>query len=75
MQTLEGIVKSVGSQNSVIVAVEYLFRHRKYKKTVVKTTKLAAHNNIEGLKVGDKVSLVKTKPYSKTKHFEISKII
>ena len=71
MQMLEGIVKSVSDKNSIIVTVEYLYRYRKYNKTVMKTAKLAAHNEIEGLKTGDKVRLVKSKPYSKTKHFKV----
>lgn len=75
MQTLEGVIKSVGSKNSVVVAVSYLYKYRKYKKTVVKTTKIAAHNDIEGLVVGDKVSLIKTRPFSKTQHFKVAKKI
>lgn len=74
MQVLEGVVMAIPAKNSVIVTVSYIFRHRKYKKTVKKTTKLAAHNEIEEIKIGDKVQLVKSRPYSKTKHFRVLKI-
>lgn len=73
MQTLKGKVIAVPVKNTVIVAFDYVFRHRKYKKTTKRTTKLAAHNEIDGIKVGDVVTLVKSRPYSKTKHFKLVK--
>lgn len=71
MQKLEGIITSVKMKNTVSVAVPYIYHHPKYKKILKKTTKLLAHNELEGLKEGDKVSLIKTKPYSKRKHFKV----
>lgn len=75
MQTLKGIVTAIPAKNSVIVAVSYIFHHRKYKKTVKKTTKVAAHNEIEEVKIGDTVHLVMSKPYSKTQHFRTVQIV
>ncbi len=71
MQKLEGIITSVKMKNTVAVAVPYIYQHPKYKKILKKTTKLLVHNELEGLKEGDKVSIVKTKPYSKRKHFKV----
>lgn len=70
MQSLEGIVTSNKIKNTVTVTVSFVMKHPKYKKIIHRTTKLAAHTDKE-LKVGDKVRLVKTKPYSKTKHFRV----
>lgn len=71
MQTFNGIVKSIGSPDSVVVGVTYIFRHPKYLKTLTRLTKLAAHCDIPNLKVGDKVQIIKSRPFSKTKHFKV----
>lgn len=75
MQKLEGIITSVKMKNTVSVAVPYIYQHPKYKKILKKTTKLLAHNELENLKEGDKVMIMKCKPYSKRKHFIVIKKI
>lgn len=66
---------SIKAAQTAIVALDRVVSHPKYKKIMKKTTKLAVHNQIEGLKIGDKVQIVKTRPYSKTKHFKVTKSI
>lgn len=75
MQKFEGIIVSSKTPKTVIVTTDYIFRHKKYKKILTRTTRIAAHNEIEGLKNGDQVELVKSRPYSKTKHFTVVKKI
>ncbi|MBI3888024.1 30S ribosomal protein S17 [Candidatus Microgenomates bacterium] len=75
MQTFKGTVVAVKTLNTVKVAVEYIYRHPKYKKILKRTTKLLAHNELEGLKGGDLVEIIKSKPYSKLKHFKVVKKI
>ncbi len=75
MQKFEGVIVSVKGVNSVVVTTDYIFRHKKYKKILTRTTRIAAHNEIENLKTGDRVELVKCRPYSRTKHFRVTKVI
>ncbi len=73
MQVFEGIITSAKTLNTIAVEVLYFAKHPKYKKVLKRTTNLLAHNEIEGLKEGDKVEIVSSKPYSKLKHFKVSK--
>lgn len=73
MQTFEGTVTSAKSKNTVLVEISYSRKHPKYHKVLKKTTKILAHNETEGIKEGDKVEIVKSRPYSKQKHFIVNK--
>lgn len=75
MQVFEGTITSNKTINTVAVEVIYFAKHPKYKKVLKKTTNLLAHNEIENLKEGDKVEIVSSKPYSKLKHFKVTKKI
>lgn len=63
----------MSSKDTVKVAISYSIRHPKYQKVMKKTTNLLVHNEMEGLKVGDKVEIVKSMPFSKRKHFIVTK--
>jgi small subunit ribosomal protein S17 len=67
--TQTGTVTSIGMQKTVTVVVEHQFRHPLYKKAVRRHGKFAVHNEIAGIKVGDKVQIRETKPISRRKHF------
>lgn len=73
MQSFEGVVISSKTKDTVRVEIVYFQKHPKYQKVLEKTTKLVAHNEIDGIKEGDKVEITNTKPYSKTKHFKVTK--
>lgn len=73
MQKFKAIIVSMATKDTVKVAISYSIRHPKYQKVLKKTTKLLVHNELEGLKVGDKVEIVKSMPYSKRKHFLVVK--
>ncbi|MBI4100078.1 30S ribosomal protein S17 [Candidatus Microgenomates bacterium] len=75
MQKLNGTIISKASPNTVIVKIVGSFAHPKYKKIIKRTTRLAVHNEIEESKIGDRVEIVKTRPYSRRKNFKILKII
>lgn len=73
MQNFTGKVVSVKTPQTVGVVVDYIYRHPKYKKILHRRTKLLAHNETEGIKEGDTVQIVKSKPFSKLKHFRVVK--
>ncbi len=75
MQTLDGTVISNKTPQTVTVAINYVFRHPRYKKILKRTTKIVAHNQIANIQVGSKVRLVKSRPYSKTKHFRVLEVL
>lgn len=75
MQTFEGIVTSSKGINTVGVEVVFFQKHPKYQKVLKKTTRVLAHNEISSVRAGDLVEVVKTRPYSKLKHFKVTRKI
>lgn len=71
MPNLKGIITSARMNGTVVVAIPYTVRHRKYGKVMKKTIRLSAHSDIPGLAVGDTVGLEETKPYGKTVCFKV----
>jgi small subunit ribosomal protein S17 len=70
-----GKVVSVKMNNTVIVAVTQITRHKKYKKTIKHNRRFAVHNENKDIKVGDQVKIVEVRPISRTKHFTLSEKI
>ncbi len=52
---------------TVIVEVTRTFRHPKYHKVIKSRKKFAAHDEESKCKVGDEVSIIESRPISKTK--------
>ena len=73
MPTLKGTIVSSLGKNTVVVTIGRVVHHPKYKKIIKQTTRLAVHNDLEGLNSGDQVEIVQSRPYSKTKHFKVTK--
>jgi small subunit ribosomal protein S17 len=74
-KTLEGIVVSNRMQKSVVVRVERQVRHPLYLKTIRKSTKIMAHDEDNKCRVGDRVEIIETRPFSKRKHFRVVSIL
>ena len=71
----EGTVVSNGMDKTVAVAVTDRVRHRRYDKTVQRTTKVFAHDEQNDLKVGDRVRLQETRPLSKQKRWRVVEVL
>ena len=71
----QGVVVSDKMDKTVVVAVEELEQHKLYKKPVKRTVKFHAHDEKNDAHVGDKVSLMETRPLSKTKRWRVVEII
>lgn len=67
-----GNVVSTKMSKTIIVEVTRTRAHPVYKKTVRRSKRFAAHNEIDGIAVGDSVRIAQTKPMSKTKHFKVA---
>jgi small subunit ribosomal protein S17 len=72
---LTGIVVSDKMQKTVVVLVERVKEHPKYKRRYKIHKKYKAHDQNQEYKVGDKVMIEETKPISKDKHFTVIKKI
>ena len=69
-----GTVASDKMQKTVVVRVDRLVRHRKYRRYVRKTSKFMAHDEL-GATVGDKVRIVETPPLSARKRWRVVEIV
>ena len=60
---------------TVVVAIEERAKHPLYKKTIKKTHKFKAHDEINQCGVGDKVLIAETRKLSKDKNWRVVEII
>ena len=71
----EGLVVSNSMDKTVVVATVDRVRHRRYAKTVQRTTKLYVHDEENDLNVGDRVRVQETRPMSKNKRWRLVEIL
>ena len=69
-----GIVSSDKMQKTVVVRVDRLVLHRKYRRYVRRTSQFMAHDEV-GSTVGDKVRIVETRPLSARKRWRVVEIL
>jgi small subunit ribosomal protein S17 len=69
-----GLVTSDKMQKTVVVRVERLVRHPKYKRYVRQRSKFMAHDEI-GAHAGDIVRIVETRPLSSHKRWRVIEIV
>jgi len=68
---LEGIVVSDKGNKSITVLVERKYQHPLLQKIVKVRKKYNAHDENNKFKMGDKVSIIESRPISKTKKFKV----
>ena len=71
----EGMVVSVAMDKTAVVASTDRVRHRRYNKTVQRTTRLYVHDETNQLAVGDRVRVQETRPLSKTKRWRLVEVV
>ena len=74
-KTRIGRVVSDKMDNSVVVEIEWRQNHRLYSKSVKRFTKLHADDSSNLSSVGDVVSIMETRPLSKTKRWRVTEVI
>lgn len=72
---LQGEVVSTKMQKTVVVRVDRVVLHPKYKKRYKVSKRYKAHNLLEDIKEGDKVLIEETRPLSKEKKWRVIKKI
>jgi len=74
-KTREGLVVSDKMDKTVIVEVEDRVKHALYGKVLRRTRKLQVHDEQNACGVGDRVSLMETRPLSRTKRWRVVEIL
>ena len=69
-----GTVSSDKMQKTVVVRVDRLVRHPKYRRYVRRTSKFMAHDDL-GSTTGDGVRIVETRPLSAKKRWRVVEIV
>ena len=69
-----GTVASDKMQRTVVVRVDRLVLHPKYRRYVRRTSKFMAHEDL-GATVGDRVRIVETRPLSAKKRWRVIEIV
>ena len=69
-----GLVTSDKMQKTVVVRVERLVKHPKYKRYVRRRVKFMAHDEV-GAHTGDIVRIVETRPLSARKRWRVVEIV
>jgi small subunit ribosomal protein S17 len=70
-----GVVVSDKMDKTVVVRVDIVKSHPKYKKMMRRSIRLHAHDEAGSAKLGDIVRLVETRPLSKTKRWRVAEIV
>ena len=68
---LTGVVTSDKPNKTITVVVERKYSHPVLKKVIKVRKKYNAHDENNKFKMGDKVSIIESKPFSKNKKFEV----
>ena len=68
---LSGKVVKDKNDKTVVVLVKRRYIHPFFKKVLTSSKKYHAHDEKNKFKVGDKVKIIESKPYSKKKRWEV----
>ena len=68
---LRGVVVGDKPNKTITVLVERKFQHPVLKKVIKSKKKYSVHDQENRYKNGDKVSIIESKPFSKTKKFQV----
>jgi small subunit ribosomal protein S17 len=71
----EGLVVSTNMEKTAVVATTDRVRHRRYAKTMQRTTTLYVHDEANDLNVGDRVRVQETRPLSKLKRWRLVEVL
>ena len=71
----EGLVVSDKMDKTVVVVVEDRVKHPLYGKVLRRTSRLKAHDEGNSAGIGDRVSIMETRPLSATKRWRVVEIL
>ena len=74
-RTVTGIVLSNKMDKSIVLLVERRVKHPLYGKYIRRSSKVHAHDPDNSCQIGDKVIVKECRPLSKTKSWELVKVV
>ncbi len=74
-RTLTGRVTSDKMDKTITVKVERQVKHPLYGKFIKRSTKVHAHDENNECKIGDVVTVVESKPLSKSKTWQLVEVV
>jgi small subunit ribosomal protein S17 len=74
-QERRGVVVSDAMDKTIVVKVETVKVHPRYKKVIRRAKKFHAHDETNQAKVGDLVRIVETRPLSRTKSWRLAEVV
>jgi small subunit ribosomal protein S17 len=74
-QERRGVVVSDSMDKTIVVEVDVIASHPRYKKVIRRSVKFHAHDERNAAKVGDVVRIVETRPRSATKRWRLAEIL
>jgi ribosomal protein uS17 len=74
-QERRGIVVSSAMNKTIVVKVDVITSHQRYKKVIRRSVKFHAHDEQNAANVGDVVRIVETRPLSKTKRWRLAEVV
>ena len=72
---MQGTVISDKAQKTRVVAVERTIKHAKYGRVTLVKSKFSVHDEKNESKTGDLVSIMESRPLSKTKRWVLTSIV
>ena len=74
-KTREGVVVSDKMEKTVVVMVERMVQHAKYRKYLRRRSKVKAHDEQNRCGVGDRVLIAETRPLSRDKRWSVRAVL
>ncbi|MBH47076.1 MAG: 30S ribosomal protein S17 [Halobacteriovorax sp.] len=71
---LTGVVVSNKNEKTIVVNVQRRYKHSTYSKFITKSKKYHAHDVENKANLGDFVTIIESRPYSKLKKWELLSI-
>ena len=75
MRTVKGLVVKNSSLKTLMVQIETRSKSKKYNKVSILKKKFPVHDEKMVAKVGDIIEAIETKPISKTKRWNLIKVV
>ncbi len=72
---LVGVVTSDKMDKTIVVSVATTMRHPIYGKVISRTKKYKAHDENNESRIGDRVMIIESRPYSREKRFALVSVL
>lgn len=70
-----GTVVSDKQEKTIVVRVDRRMQHSLYRKVIIRSKKIHAHDEQNDARVGDTVRVIETRPLSKKKRWELVEVV